>query len=326
MRPSVPSFVLRAQESGDRFFLEGLFVSLSPPCDLRCVFCSHSGENVPRDQAEDFPLDEIFESLKCTYPLLARKDFFIGGDEPMHFSGLLKIVAYARQLGFKKIELFTASMRLAERSFLGDLVSAGVNRFNIPFYGPTARVHDAVVRTPGSFRALTKGLGFLSRCKRAGVEIVPHTLLINSNADFFGRTVDRASLYSTSRLVQVWFFEPQSHSRAEYERFVLPPDRLKSCLSSSSHHCRFLGYPFCFIPSWARKIAKPWMKNNLRREVVWVAPEKINLINGLPYHQRCPEKYPACAGCSWRSRCRGVHPAYIDIFGKSCLGFSRQTS
>lgn len=311
-------------DQDERFILEGVYLSLSSACDLRCSFCYPQKAARAKKEASDFSIPKTLEFLKRAYPLLAKKELTIGGHEPMNFVQLPELLIGAGRLGFKKISLMTASHRLAECAWVKKLIMSGVSVFNIPLYGPTARVHDQIVGVPGSFEKTLAGLRFLRRCK--GVDVIVHTLVIQQNVDVFDETSRRARAYAGSGRLQVWFFEPQGHTPEEYESFAVAPAVLRSCLASSFRGSHFFGFPLCFLPSEARRSAEPWKKNHLRREILWVSQDDARPMNQAPYYLRHPEKFPACPACRWRHRCRGVHPGYLDIFGAGCLGFAGASS
>jgi len=307
--------------SDERILLEGLFISVSASCDLRCIFCYPQRSSALKGGVSDFSMPRISEVLSRTYPLLAKKELFIGGNEPMNLPDLPQVVCHARRLGFKKIELRTSSRRLADDVFMKSLIAAGVNSFNIPLYGPIASIHDAVVRMPGSFQATLAGLRFLR--KQTGVDAVLHTLVINQNIDVFDQTVRLASQNSNLGYLQAWFLEPMGHTLQELKRLAVPPVVLRRRLERVSHRCRFLGFPLCFLPLWVRRLTKSWMTRGLRHETLCFSGEKWKLLNGVPYHVRHPEKFSVCRSCPWRSRCRSIHPDYLELFGGDILGFAK---
>jgi MoaA/NifB/PqqE/SkfB family radical SAM enzyme len=308
----------------ERFLLEGVFVSLPSPCDLRCRFCYPQRASKVQEGAADFSLPQTLDFLARAYPLLVKKELTIGGNEPMNFPELPELLAGVRKLGFKKIILMTASRRLADSAWVKKLIASGVNAFNIPLYGPIADVHDPIVGVPGSFEKTLEGLRSLHRHK--GVETIVHTLVLKQNFDVFRETSQLASGHTSSGHLQVWFFEPQGHTHEEYKEFVVAPDILRQCLASSPRHCDFFGFPLCFLPLWARRSTESWMKNHLRREILWVSQDGVKPLNQAPYYLRHPEKFPTCQACPWRLRCRSVHPDYLDIFGATSLGFPGKAS
>ena len=120
------------------------------------VFCSRGGDNYFDTIKFDYK-EEYRNATKLLY--LHSKDKKIGQllisrDEPANHPFLLNIVRFARKVGFRKIELNTSGIGLADQKFLYRLVQEGITSVVLPVYGITAALHDGIVGMPGALGIL----------------------------------------------------------------------------------------------------------------------------------------------------------------------------
>lgn len=100
-----------------------LRVSLTPRCNLRCIYCHAEGESSPR---EELPTDQLVEILRVARKLDIRKVKFTGG-EPLLRLDVCDIVA-AVPNGLES-SMTTNGTLLADLA--ADLKASGLSRVNI---------------------------------------------------------------------------------------------------------------------------------------------------------------------------------------------------
>jgi len=79
------------------------------------------------------------------------------GPEPTSNEFLFDYIRFAKEIGYKKIRLVTNGRRLAYLKYAEDLLNSGVNEISVSLHGQNAKIHDALTRTPGSFKQTIKG-------------------------------------------------------------------------------------------------------------------------------------------------------------------------
>lgn len=130
-------------------------VETSSHCNNNCIFCME-----PRDRAARGCTPEILRKAARDF---SRVDFATG--EPTLNPKLPEYVESAAEAGFSDISITTNGRMLAARGYAKRLVDAGLNKFKVSIHGPSAEIHDAMTRTPGSFRQTLAGIRNVSLLK-----------------------------------------------------------------------------------------------------------------------------------------------------------------
>lgn len=128
--------------------LDRVFLFLKGGCDLDCVFCRNKPEK------DHQSLDELSASLNEN-AALRRKKIALVGNEPLAHPEIVEVVTLCRRKGFTDIEIMTSGLRL--EALAAPLAEAGVLSYALALHGSTAKIHDAVVRHPGSHAAALRG-------------------------------------------------------------------------------------------------------------------------------------------------------------------------
>lgn len=135
--------------------MKSLTINIFFRCNARCKFCV-AGLTGGGTARKEFSVHEVKEELKKGYQRGCRLLTFSGG-EPTIYRELPEAARYAKELGYRRIELKTNGLKLASRRFTKELIEAGVDLFSISIHGPAAEVHDELVGVPRAFERALKG-------------------------------------------------------------------------------------------------------------------------------------------------------------------------
>jgi MoaA/NifB/PqqE/SkfB family radical SAM enzyme len=123
-------------------------------CSNRCRFCIQGDK---RFEYPDKTTKEIKKILKES-----RKNVegvvFTGGEPTFRPRELLEWVKYAKELGYKTIQIQTNGRMFSYIGYCKDLIKAGANEFGPALHGSTPEIHDYLTRAPGSWEQTTKGI------------------------------------------------------------------------------------------------------------------------------------------------------------------------
>jgi molybdenum cofactor biosynthesis enzyme MoaA len=280
---------------------ESVIVTIESPCDLRCVFCTRGrGGSIPREGPFS-PLGDLLFQVD-TLAATGARGLVIGGDEPTAHPDLAAVVRHARRRGLRTVHVETAGVRLGEGSRARELRAAGAAGVQIPLYGPTARVHDAVTGVRGSFRRTLAGI---RAALAAGLEVSVRTVALRGNVRHLGGLVDLARRLGVDPpgVNQVM---PRSGDPADYRR-VAPSYRqvVASLARSGLQPTRF---PECV----ARRISPA---RAFSPELTVSAP--ASPWPTAPYAR--PFFPPRCRGCVLRRACPGTFVPYVAVHGDADL-------
>ncbi|RLC38581.1 MAG: hypothetical protein DRH33_04270 [Candidatus Nealsonbacteria bacterium] len=123
-------------------------------CFNRCRFC------VQGDKRYKFPdrtSEEIKEILRKSRGR-AEGVVFTGGEPTFRPKELLEWVRYAKELGYKLIQIQTNGRMFSYLSYCKEMIKAGANEFSPALHGSTPKIHDYLTRAPGSWEQTVQGI------------------------------------------------------------------------------------------------------------------------------------------------------------------------
>jgi MoaA/NifB/PqqE/SkfB family radical SAM enzyme len=217
-------------------------------CNARCGFCYYQDlldNPVDKEPTTQF----VYEQLRALRREGATEVEFTGG-EPTIKPDLVKIVQYARELGFVNISMITNGLRLANREFAIRLSKAGLNDILFSIHGHNAEVHDLHTAIPGSFNKLVVAI---HNAKSLGVRVRTSTTLTGENL-MYVEDILRLVLDLEASCIHFAVFSPVAQANGSANRFKVSyedaADSLKRALSRHRDKLPPLSIkyiPFCFM-------------------------------------------------------------------------------
>jgi len=157
-----------------------LFIEMTDQCNERCIHCYASSS----PDCNDFlTLDEIKRSLDFARSLGRPFVQFTGGDPLIH-KELVAAVAYASELDFQGIEVYTNGLLLSKN--LLNQLAPHKPRICFSLYADTAEQHDTITQLSGSWE---KTLTTMKRAKHMGFDIRAGIALMPENIECLDRMV-----------------------------------------------------------------------------------------------------------------------------------------
>jgi radical SAM protein len=215
-------------------------------CDLACVHCRACAQPVRSAlELSTAEAKHLIDEVKS----LGAPVFVLTGGDPLKRPDIFELVSYASQIGVR-ISLTPSATPLLTREAIHKLKQCGLARLAVSLDGPTAEVHDAFRRVPGSFewtlnavrwaREMGLPVQINTTITRHNLQYLDATIALLEQLDivlwsvFFlvptgrGSTIDLISaeefeqvfekLYATSRRVP---FDIKSTEAQHYRRFLL---------------------------------------------------------------------------------------------------------
>ena len=129
------------------------WVRLSYDCNNHCTFCldSNAHDGTMRDDREIRV--QIVEGRKKGSTRL-----ILSGGEPTMHPLFLEYVKLGKMAGYPKVQTVTNGRMFAYPDFLARALENGLNEITFSLHGHTAKLHDALVGTPGAFVEEVAGL------------------------------------------------------------------------------------------------------------------------------------------------------------------------
>jgi MoaA/NifB/PqqE/SkfB family radical SAM enzyme len=129
------------------------WVRLSYDCNNHCTFCLDSNAH---DGTMRGNLDikvQIIEGRKR-----GAERLILSGGEPTMHPNFLDFVRLGKRAGYPKVQTVTNGRMFKYPEFLATAAKNGLDEITFSLHGHTAKLHDALVGTPGAFADETAGL------------------------------------------------------------------------------------------------------------------------------------------------------------------------
>jgi len=154
--------------------MERVDIKIGFNCNNHCLFCVQGDK---RNFCGAKPKKKIKGSLKEAFKKGKKEVIFTGGEPCLHpdFLELIKIV---RNIGFKQVQIQTNGRMFAYNDFCLKVVQAGATQFSPAVHGPSAKIHDYLTGSRGSFEQTVQGIKNL---KKLNQYILTNTVITTKN-------------------------------------------------------------------------------------------------------------------------------------------------
>lgn len=140
---------------------EPVLVRLSRSCNCACRTCLWTDDM----NGGAFPTDEILSQVRTAAGRHGGRLALVGG-EPTIDRRFLRVIRAARDAGCTEITAWTNGRHFSYPQFVQAALAAGLSGVVVSLHGPSALLHDAQTRVPGSFEQTIAGLRLLLRFPR----------------------------------------------------------------------------------------------------------------------------------------------------------------
>jgi len=271
-------------------------------CNNNCLFCSTSSS------------DGVFTPLKILKRkvIIAKNDgkdsITLFGGEPTIHPDFLKLVKF---IGDEKLNLrLDSNLRLLSYKKFAKTILKYCNVISIQtsIHGHTAKIHDSITRTKGSFDQTIKALRNLSELGFDMDLIVPNTVMVKQNIRHLEKIVKFETIDLGLRNIKFSFLEITGRAKKNLNLLLPKFSEIKPYLNDAFEFSKSLSDisfsiekgPLCICPN--------------EKEINYIfEPELIH-----------PQRFihsKKCNKCSKISKCMGIYKEYLDLYGDSELGY-----
>lgn len=277
-------------------------------CNNRCTFCVQGDK---RFEFADKTTDEV-KAMLGEGRADAEGVVFTGGEITIR-KDLPELVSHARSLGFTTIQIQTNGRMLSAMPVLERLVEAGVTEVSPALHGPTAEVHDALTRAPGSFRQTVKGI---RNARSLGLPVIANSVITMENFHLLPET---ARLFVALDVSQYQFAFVHALGTAGQNiakvmpRFSDVESPLKKALdigAAADIPCMVEAVPLCFLRGYERFAAEWYIPPTKIFDATWIIEDytQTRTTEGKA-------KGEVCRTCSRMETCEGPWREYPQHYG-----------
>lgn len=278
-------------------------------CNNDCRFCVQGQEK--RARYPDRGTAEVRALLEE-----ARRhadELVLTGGEVTIRPDLPEVVAHARKLGFRVIQLQTNGRVLGSPRALARLVEAGITEVSPAVHGPTAEIHDALTRRPGSFRQTVQGI---RNARAHGLPVLVNSVITRANHQLLPALADLLVALGVQQF-QLAFVHPLGTAAERYEEVVprlsaVAPHARQAVARGFARGVRAMteAIPLCFMRGWERFAAEAIIPPTRIVDAAWTVADYTRLRV-----EEGKAKGPPCAACARRDVCEGPWREYPAHFG-----------
>ncbi len=309
---------------------ERVHVLTGAVCNNNCIFCmeeDREGRKVLNSKTDDALVTKILaENAPC------EEVCFTSG-EPTLNGRLPRWARWARDAGVRRVSVMTNARALAYRRYARGLAKAGINRFYVSIHGHTAKLHESLVRTPGTFEQTVAGIRHVAELVPLGVELHTSTVVTRRNLPHL-RDIYR--FLRSLGVQQVVFNVMQANGRANthFERIfprysdIAAEARRFLDAEPSPAMAFFVDIPLCTtteLPDFNRGFVEAYKHYELddggagghdqRLPVMDRAGGGLVEVRRSDLDEAMRLKRPECATCRYDSVCEGVWANYLRRYG-----------
>jgi cyclic pyranopterin phosphate synthase len=277
-------------------------------CNNLCTFCVQGDkrERITPRSAEEMK-DILRDERQRTNEVV-----FTGGEPTVH-KDLLHVIAYAKALGYRVIQLQTNGRRLSHEPYLDAAIRAGVNQVAPSLHGSTAEIHDALTRAPGSFRQTRKGI---EAVRRRDLMVITNSVVTQQNMEDLPALAKLLVSLGVQQ-IQFAYVHPEGTALREFDtvvpRFSLAKPYLHEALDlvEAAGITAFAeAVPYCFMQGHELQVVETVIPDTR------VVDKPMIIADYTAYRvQEGKAKGPQCASCTFNPYCEGPWHEYPDGYG-----------
>lgn len=286
-------------------------------CNNNCVLCSF---RLLAKNADDQTTEAIKEKIDQGWENGYVRVEFTGG-EPTIRPDICDLIAYAKSKGFSEVAVSTNGRMFGYEDFLDKAIDAGLNRVTLTLYGSKPEIHNAIARTPGSFKQTVEALKNIVANPR--VKLSVNTVVCALNY----RDLINTGNFIADLGAETWGILdliPFGNAATFYKRLAVDFKDLALVMRSLQkiigriEQISLFDFPTCVLGF--KLINNPHVTVFDARGRVegfkqtGYNPERFESEKGV-YTDMHKKRIDVCNQCVMKKRCAGVWKPYLDLYG-----------
>lgn len=286
-----------------------LSIHVTDLCNSACEFCVVSAPQQTRDSVD---YERILQFLQEN----AGSDYHavnLHGGEPTLYPRFFELLEAIRNFGYLEVHLQTNAYRLADLSFLDQVIAAGVSLFVVSLHGSCPAIHDSQTGMKSGFDHVVRAIRAI---REKGMRVRTNTVVTRANL---------ADLMDTCRLahdldvnqVNISCLHPVGSARDIRQRVMPTLTEMEPCvmaavdyIRASGHQVILEGFPFCMVKERTADHLNSLPRNvrMLIRGHVIDDYDKFMVRSMRVLGEECKH-------CVLSKQCGGVYPEYAELYG-----------
>ncbi len=278
-------------------------------CNNHCAFCvqGRKREYLPAKTKE-----EIKSSLQEAFDKGKGEVVFTGGEPSLH-PDFFELVKFAKQIGFKEIQIQSNGRIFAYLDFCVKTIKAGTTQFGPSLHGHTAEIHDFLTAAKGSFDQTVQGIKNL---KKLNQYVLTNTVITSKNYKFLP---ELAQLLISLGVDQYQFAFVHILGTAKENQDWLVPRKseimpyVKKGLEigiKAGKNVTTEAIPYCLLGGYEKYVAEEIMPKTRIYDAGFTVEDY-----GEYRFNSGKERREECKPCKYFGQCEGPWKEYPELFG-----------
>jgi len=292
-------------------------------CNNNCRFCIEADKRALPSKSTAQLVREVYRAAARGADILE----IIGGEAPIR-KDFARVVALAKKAGIAEVICATNGRVFSDFKLASAIVKAGIDSLIFSVHGASPRVHDALTRSPGSFRELGRGLANLRRLKFSRIN--GNTTVVKDNMADLEKV---AAFYVKHGIPNVeYIFVDPGGGGAKSDFFNIVPRISEAApfMRRALDIGRKAGFyrwkaryvPLCHFRGYEEQISEINERALFLTEH-W-APDFTNTDVTASRAAVARKKTARCRGCRLYRACEGLWKEYLEIYGDAELCAQRR--
>ena len=289
--------------------MSNLFLLLNKcHCSYGCIFCDRgykiTREIIKKQEKFDDYKTESIQLQKMIYDGFHKenkKRLTIGGNEPLNHPNIIKIINFAKKVGYKNITIQTSGLKFSNHNYLLKFISGGMNEVEIPIYSSKSEVHDKIVRRNGSYNILIKAIENLSKLN---VKLSMRTVILKQNVSEIKKIITKFKIVDIIFPFPIQFKDISNETRIKLYTQICP---------------KLTDIPLDILAKLKLNIPcinnKKYVEINHERKRIEKDQIIIEYLNKDEAPYLAKSKPKKCKSCKEFNNCEGIYTPYLDIYG-----------